>query len=137
MTTQNIIGLTDAQKTVLSLIFISNDKPRVAAEDIRKGGVKLKAAQDLLADPEKFKDPLITVDDQGPTLTDEGKQIMRDEGLLDDNDELTDEGNTFAYGEEGAPPSSSTSEPAGDMGMSGAFGESLFSEIHILSKFNK
>lgn len=93
------LELTDMQKQVLGKIMIA-PTPSVAAQNIAKDQ-KMITARDILSHL-----GLIEVSDEnGASVTDKGKQVMTDQGLMDQSGGLTDEGNKFAYGDSGKPSS--------------------------------
>lgn len=83
------IRLSGTQKAVLTKIIASSTEEQ-AYEQISDGR-NLVAARDILK-----KLGLIEFEEGSATVTDTGKQVMKDENLLDDSDQLTDEGQQFA-----------------------------------------
>jgi hypothetical protein len=90
------IRLTNTQKEVMTRI-IAAPTEKLAAEQIMKGRNKI-AARDILIDLQ-----LIEADHKAALVTPEGIQVMKDYNLLDDQEQLTDEGSTYAYDEEDQP----------------------------------
>lgn len=90
------VRLTKNQKKVMTRIVsaLDGDNPAQAAREASKGRSML-AARDILISLK-----LITADDREAAVTEEGEKIMRDQNLIDDMGELTDEGNTFAFDEQ-------------------------------------
>ncbi len=86
---------TDNQKAVLAKI-IAAPTPQLAAADI-SDTPNLSAARDMLD-----KMGMITLDSEGAHLTDEGNQMMVDQNLATPDGQLTDDGQTAAYGEDEA-----------------------------------
>ena len=86
---------TDNQKAVLAKI-VAAATPQLAAADI-SDTPNLAAARDMLD-----KMGLITLDDEGAHLTDEGNKTMVDQNLATPDGQLTDDGQTAAYGEDEA-----------------------------------
>jgi len=80
------------QKMVLTKIFVAPTE-KVAGEEISKGK-HLVSARDHLV-----KQQMITFDKENETasLTDKGNQALKDAGLVDDSDTITEEGKKFAY----------------------------------------
>lgn len=85
------IRLSDTQKRVIAKI-IAAPTPKVAAEEISDGDNMIKA-RDILMDL-----GLITMSlDDHAELTDNGRQVARDENLVDETDNLTPDGEKYAY----------------------------------------
>ncbi|MGI0075883.1 MAG: hypothetical protein ACREAU_00575 [Nitrosopumilaceae archaeon] len=93
------IHLTQHQKQALATIFAASSAT-LAYEHISNGVSNLMAATKILDD----LNLVIISDDDKITVTEEGKSTMRDEGLLDDTDALTDEGQKAI--DSGAPEAS-------------------------------
>jgi len=88
------IQLTTYQK--ISIAKIANaPTDKIAGEEVSNGR-KMVAARDIL-----IKLGLIDFNNGRATLTDKGTQTARDAGLVDDMDSLTDEGNKYAFAENG------------------------------------
>ena len=86
---------TENQKSVLAKI-IAAATPQLAAADISENP-NLSAARDML---EKME--LIILDDEGAHVTDAGNEVMVNQNLATPDGQLTDDGQTAAYGEEEA-----------------------------------
>lgn len=95
--TASIISPTNNQKRVLTKIK-SAATPEVAATEISKGN-HLVTARDML-----IKLNMITVDDNKAEITSQGEQIMKNQNLVDDMGELTDEGQKYAYDDKKPAP---------------------------------
>ncbi len=91
-----IISPTNTQKAVLTKIK-SAPTPEVAATEISKGN-HLLTARDMLV-----KLNLITVDNNKAEITSQGEDVMKNQNLVDDMGELTDEGQKHAYGDKKKP----------------------------------
>jgi hypothetical protein len=80
------------QKMVLTKIFVAPTE-KVAGEEISKGK-HLVSARDHLV-----KQGMVTFDKENETasLTEKGNQALKDAGLVDDSDTITEEGKKFAY----------------------------------------
>ncbi len=107
------IRLTDNQKRVLAKV-IAAPTPKVGLEEIStKQG--FLAARDLLV-----RLNLLSLDNGGASVTDQGKQIMQDEALLDPGGQLTPDGEQLAHTDEmGKPEEDKAASPA-PTDMSGA-----------------
>lgn len=108
------INLSNAQKKVLISVH-SAPTPKVAAEDISTDK-KMVVARDQMVDLK-----MIDYAPGSATLTSAGEQLMKDESLIDDMGELTDEANALMPNEQ--PPMEST------MGLLG--------KINDLTKLNE
>ncbi len=97
---------TDNQKAVLAKITAAAT-PQLAAADI-SDTPNLVAARDLLVQM-----GLIELDMNGAHITDQGQQVMVDQNLADGGGNLTDDGQTAAYGDE----AEDAAEPMGDLEM--------------------
>lgn len=96
------IHLTSHQKRALATVFAASSSS-LAYEHITNGPHNLMAAAKIL---DKLGLLIIHGDDE-ITITEAGKEVMRSEGLLDDTDTLTDEGQKVMKPKEeepGAPP---------------------------------
>lgn len=80
------IRLSDIQKEVMATVQASPNET-VAAEEILNGGQNYVGAKDVLV-----KLGLLNFYDNQATITDDGKDMMRKLNLIDDSDQLTDEG---------------------------------------------
>ena len=91
-------SLSIAQKTVLTKT-LSAPTEKVAGEEISKNP-KLVTARDMLT-----QYGLLDYDKSTgkAKVTDKGLEIMKEENLIDEMDELTPEGEKFAFPEEGTP----------------------------------
>jgi len=87
--TLSTVHLTDIQKEVLVKIHQA-PSPTVADEQISKGR-NYVAARQLLA-----KLDLVDTAEDNLVVTDTGLDVMKDEGLVDDAGELTEQGNKYA-----------------------------------------
>ena len=87
--TLSTIHLSDTQKAVLSKI-IGSATPETALEEISDGR-NMVAARDILQ-----KLGLIEVTDRDASITDEGNEVMKDENLVDDMGELTQDGQQYS-----------------------------------------
>lgn len=85
-----IMSPTTAQKQVLCMIA-SAPTPESAAVNISKGP-KLVTARDMLA-----KIGLIKINSNEAALTEQGKQIMINQNLMDETGSLTPEGQKYGY----------------------------------------
>ena len=83
------IRLSDTQKVALTKI-VAAPTEEVAYEELNNGR-NIVAARDQL---EKLG--LISVAEGSAILTDEGKQVMKDENLMDETEQLTDVGQQYA-----------------------------------------
>lgn len=90
----NTARLTDNQKTVLCIVKNAGT-PKSALGDIANGDENLKQAKNMLLDKDLFDPPLLSDEDGGLSVTDDGESAMKDENLVDDMGELTDEGKQF------------------------------------------
>jgi len=90
---------TDNQKAVLAKI-VAAPTPQLAAAEI-SDTPNLAAARDMLE-----KMGLITLDDEGAHVTEQGNEVMVNQNLATPDGQLTDDGQTAAHGEdaEDAPP---------------------------------
>ena len=102
------IRLTEHQKTVLAKILASPEG-NLPDEDISRGP-NLKQARDLLIQLD-----MITNDGENKySVTDKGQKIAKDENIIDDTGELTEQGQGLAYPEEsGDKPAPETSQGPG------------------------
>lgn len=91
-----VINPTENQKSVLAKIKAAAT-PKTAAQDISEDP-NLAAARDMLV-----RMGMITLDTEGAVITEEGEQLMVDQGLVDESGELTEDGQKAAYGEEQPP----------------------------------
>lgn len=100
------VQLTDTQKQVLCKI-VASPTPKVAATEI-SGTPNLVAARDMLT-----KLGVIHFANNQSVLTQKGTQMMKDEALIDDNNQLTQDGEKFAYDSEqqNTEPSTQNTEP--------------------------
>lgn len=155
--TLSTIHLSDTQKSVLSKI-IGSATPETAIEEISDGR-NMVAARDILQDLK-----LIDFDERRASVTDEGREVMRDENLIDGSDQLTQDGQQYSQtdkpgemddqeggmadpgieGPEGQEDPMGADPMAGeepDMGMDGQEGEdddlSLESKIPMISGMNR
>lgn len=87
--------LTNYQKKVMAKI-IAAPTPKIAGEEITKDPQLVRARNVLL----KISPSLISFVRGKATVTPTGLKIMKDENLVDDQGNLTDEGENFAYDEE-------------------------------------
>ena len=87
--TLSTIHLSDMQKSVLSKI-IGSATPETALEEISDGR-NMVAARDILQDLK-----LIAFDERQASVTDEGNEVMKDENLVDDMGELTQDGQQYS-----------------------------------------
>lgn len=103
------VHLTQHQKQALATIF-SASSASLAYEHISGGAPNLMAAAKIL---DKLGMVIIHGDDE-ITVTEAGKSIMRDEGLLDDTDTLTDDGQKAmdTDNEKGGPEMTTEQPPA-------------------------
>jgi len=83
------VHLSDAQRIVLTKI-LSSPTPQVAYESI-SATRNLVAARNLMA-----KLGLILVTDNTAAITQPGREVAKDEALIDDTGKLTDEGERYA-----------------------------------------
>jgi predicted transcriptional regulator len=81
--------LTDTQKQVLCKI-VASPTELTALESIK--GNNMVEAKNMLLDL-----GLITFDDNEISITEQGLQLMRDYNLIDQQDQLTDEGSKHAF----------------------------------------
>lgn len=87
--TLSTIHLSDMQKSVLSKI-IGSATPETAVEEISDGR-NMVANRDIL-----LKLGLIQTTERDAVVTDAGKEVMRDENLIDDSDQLTQDGQQYS-----------------------------------------
>lgn len=87
------LRLTDFQKKVLTKVHVSPTET-VAGEEISQSR-NLVAARRLLV-----RLGLVNYIDGKATVTDDGMRVMREENLIDEMGELTDEGRKYAFDEE-------------------------------------
>ena len=87
--TLSTIHLSDMQKSVLSKI-IGSATPETAIEEISDGR-NMVANRDILIDLK-----LIQTTEKDAVVTDAGKEVMRDENLIDDSDQLTQDGQQYS-----------------------------------------
>lgn len=112
------IRLSETQKTLMCQIIAAPTEE--LAYEASEDGTNIMAARDQL---EKLG--LIDWEEGSASVTDNGMEVLKDEALVDDMGELTEEGSKYAYGEEGNPQQQQTaddeSDPLGmgDMGMEG------------------
>lgn len=88
--TSAVMSPTNNQKKVLTKI-IAAATPETAARDISQGR-QLVAARDML-----LRLNLIALSDGKAEVTDAGKDVMRNQNLIDAGGSLTDEGNKYAF----------------------------------------
>ncbi|KKN08279.1 hypothetical protein LCGC14_1058250 [marine sediment metagenome] len=101
---------TDNQKAVLAKI-IAAATPQLAAADI-SDTPNLAAARDMLDQM-----GMITLDNEGAHLTDDGNQMMIDQNLSTPDGQLTDDGQTAAYGDEAEDAAEPETSPDLELGM--------------------
>lgn len=88
------IRLTTHQKMVLAKI-INAQTDHIAGEEVSNGR-KIVAARNVL-----MKLGLVNFNNGRASLTNKGMQAARDEGLIDETGNLTDEGKKYAFAGEG------------------------------------
>lgn len=87
------ISLTDTQKEVLIRVYTAATPELAKAET--EFGEKNIAAADILQHIEA-----ISINEKGAFVEETGKELMRQQGLLDDEDNLTDEASQYSLGHE-------------------------------------
>lgn len=102
----NTLKLTTSQKQLLVRIFTSPTPELAKAET--EFGEKNIAATEILKDLN-----LIEVDDETASVSSDGKEVMKKQGLLDDNDQLSSEAEQFKAGDN----ENETDDLGDDMGM--------------------
>ena len=95
--TNAIISPTNHQKAVLCKIKAAAT-PQVAASEISRDQ-HLLAARDMLQ-----RLGMISIADNQAMVTDAGEELMRNQNLIDESGELTDEGRNYAHGGTQPPP---------------------------------
>lgn len=104
---------TQNQLTVLAKIIASQDVPARAAAEI-SSNTNFIAARNIL-----MKLGLITYTDAAAALTDKGTQVAQEQNIIDENGQLTDEGNALASAEANGKPSKEQPQPGMDQSMGG------------------
>lgn len=99
------LRLTDFQKKVLTKV-VASPTETVAGEEISQSR-NLVAARRLLV-----RLGLVNYVDGKATVTDSGMRVMREENLIDEMGELTDEGRKYAFDEEDQQTQSAETPPA-------------------------
>ena len=90
------LRLTVHQKAVLTRA-LNAPTPRIATDNTTRNS-SMVGARDQLA-----KLGLITFDGANTSITPEGEALMKDENLIDDGGQLTQDGNEFAFDDEDQP----------------------------------
>lgn len=110
---------TQNQLTVLAKIVANKDHPAKAASEI-SGSENLVSARNML-----MKLNVITYSDTSAALTEKGEQLAKEQNIIDDSGNLTDEGQKLVSGDQpqqGQPPMDDmgmgmdAGMPGGDMG---------------------
>lgn len=99
------VRLSDSQKIVMARAIIA-ETPQIAYENINEG-INLRAAA-----LELHKLGLLNYDADDTYVTESGKDVLRDENIIDETDQLTEDGERYAEMEgpseikddDGAPP---------------------------------
>ena len=126
--TVNISRLTQNQQKVMAKILAA-PTPLVAFSEI-SSGPNLIAARDILQ-----KLGLIDFkEDESAEVTDTGMQILRSLNIVDDMDELTDEGRNMAYDQDQQPPMPAPEPDMGGMEPSPMESFSLIKKINFLAE---
>jgi hypothetical protein len=137
--------LTSHQQTVLAKIK-SSPTPVTAFGEIAKGDHNLIKAKNMLADPQQFNPPLIMVNGNQLSVSEAGEKMMKDENLIDDSGELTDQGKNLAYDSDQPQSGPAASADAGMDGGSPLGGEAdasapppmeSFSLIDMINQLSK
>lgn len=99
---------TQQQRTVLAILASNKDHPTLAAEQL-SGNRNLISARNILMNLHA-----ITYSDTSATLTDIGIQLAKDHNIIDDMEELTDEGNKLLPQGSSNTPTPPPSDPMMD-----------------------
>ena len=111
------IRLSETQKTLMCQIVAAPTEE--LAYEASEDGTNIVAARDQL---EQLG--LIEWEEGSASITDNGMEVLKDEALIDDMGELSEEGSKYAYGEGGDPnqqqsPAVDDSDPLGMNDMEG------------------
>lgn len=114
MTTLHTVKLTAKQAEVLVRIYTSAT-PEIAKAETEYGEKAIASAQVL-------KDlNAITVDEEGATVTATGIDLMKQQGLLDNEDNLTQEAERYSAGD----GRNTADQPEDDLGLDADMGAEL------------
>lgn len=103
--TLHSVRLSDIQKEVLARVHAAPNE-QVAADEILDGGQNYVGAKNILV-----RLDLINFHDNEASVTDEGEEVMKRANLIDDQGQLTDEGQRYAYDEEDQPQQDQPDQP--------------------------
>ena len=118
------VSLTDSQKQVLSKV-ISAATPLMGGREARNGRQYVEATKVLI------NLGLMTYKNDQAEVTDAGKQVMKQENLIDDSDQLTQRGNQMKMAKPDGvlttpPPAAQNPAPAAPGADSGKTDDSIF-----------
>ena len=89
---ESAIQLSGVQKYVLTKL-VASETPLTAYEEVSRGANMVTASQMLM------KLGLMTISENNAEITEQGNELLRKEGLMDEMGELTEEGQLWGFAE--------------------------------------